>query len=144
MIHIYIDGGARGNPGSAALGFVVTDDQGNELYRFGAELGRCTNNIAEYASLIEALKYLNSKYPFLGNAVPDAEEFVVHSDSELVVRQMSGRYRVRDPKLVPLHREAKSLIGTRDDISLEYVPRSRNRAADAIVNRVLDGLDYFT
>jgi ribonuclease HI len=141
MMNVYIDGGARGNPGPAAVGFVVFDGNSNEVYRFGQRIGTCTNNCAEYTALVEALKYLNERgdgttAPFQGN-----ERVTLHSDSELLVRQINGTYRVRDPKLIPLYRTARKLLDGGGDWRIVHVSRRANRTADAIVNRVLDGLD---
>jgi len=102
---VYIDGGARGNPGPAAIGFVVFDDHRSELYRYGTRIGMSTNNCAEYTALIEALTYLASENPHADISNSD-EPVTIYSDSELIVRQMIGVYKVKDPKLVPLHRKA--------------------------------------
>ena len=144
MLSVYIDGGARGNPGPAAAGFVVVDERGVELHRYGKLLGTATNNCAEYAALIEALKYLSGRNLQPPQDAHEGEGIVIFSDSELLVRHMHGHYRVRDKKLIPLFHEAKDLIATLGEIRIEYISRKKNRPADIIVNRVLDGLEYDT
>jgi len=145
MYRIYIDGASRGNPGPAAAGFVVLNDRGDEVHRFGKPLGYSTNNRAEYEALTEALQYLLD----LPVRMPKGrsrrvEAPVIYSDSELLVRQMNGLYRVRDPNLKVLSEKARALLENLGDIHIVHIPRSQNRAADALVNRVLDGCDNST
>jgi ribonuclease HI len=140
MYRIYIDGASRGNPGPAAAGFVVLNNRGDEIHRFGKPLGYSTNNRAEYEALTEALQYLLD----LPVRVPKGRSRsvqvpVIYSDSELLVRQMNGLYRVRDPNLKALNEKARSLLESLGDIRIVHIPRSQNRAADALVNSVLDG-----
>jgi ribonuclease HI len=127
---IYVDGGARGNPGPAAIGFVVYDDARQELYRYGAPIGTHTNNYAEYMALIEALSYLVS--------VHHERMATIYSDSQLIVRQMNGQYRVKDPTLVSLHRKARQLTKQIHGLHITHIQRDENKVADAIVNSVLD------
>ena len=134
---IYVDGGARGNPGPAAIGFVVFDDSHTELYRFGAPIGVRTNNYAEYSALIEALTYLRSKNTYT-ETVSSNKPATIYSDSELIVRQMNGEYKVKEPKLIPLHSKARGLLDQIDAVRIHHIRRKENRIADAIVNRVLD------
>ena len=139
---IYIDGGARGNPGPAAIGFVVFDDHRSELHRYGTHIGVSTNNCAEYTALIEALTYLASENLHVDISNSD-EPVTIYSDSELIVRQMIGVYKVKDPKLVPLHRKARKLMDRHDSVHIHHIPRKENPIADAIVNRVLDNRDIY-
>jgi ribonuclease HI len=149
VIEAYIDGGCRGNPGNGAVGYVVLKD-GNELCRFGKKIGRCTNNVAEYSALIDALEYLKSKAdevspadsgsPAAGNEGP----VTVYSDSELLIMQMTGRYRVKSGKLKPLYEKAQRLLKEMKYIRLVHIGREKNKTADLIVNRVLDDRDYKT
>jgi ribonuclease HI len=143
MYSIYIDGAARGNPGPSAAGFVVLDGKGEEIHRYGRALGSATNNCAEYKALIEALNYLLNlaDQRHIGRRI-DAQAPVIYSDSELLVHQMNGRYRVRNPNLIELNRKAKELIGRIGYVRIVHIPRSQNRTADRIVNRILDGLEY--
>ncbi len=137
----YIDGGARGNAGPAAIGFVLFDDHGRELHRYGKKIGRCTNNCAEYAALIEVLTFLAGKNPLTIPSRKD-ETVTIYSDSELMVRQLNGIYRVRDPKLLPLYKRARDISSHFNRVEILHIPRAENRLADSIVNQVLDNRDY--
>lgn len=107
---------------------------GIELYRFGKQIGRCTNNVAEYSALIGVLEYLTSMAA--GGPV------VVYSDSELLVMQMTGRYRVKSGTLKPLYEKARELLKEMKDVRLVHIKRDKNKNADWIVNRVLDDREY--
>jgi ribonuclease HI len=124
-----IDGGARGNPGPAAYGVVVRNAQGEVIKEWGEYLGIQTNNVAEYSALVAALDYaLRERYLALK----------VLSDSELLVRQMRGQYRVKNPALREFYDRAQALARKLQQFSIEHVLRERNRAADRLVNQVLD------
>ncbi len=125
----YIDGGSRGNPGPAACAVVVQDSTGNPLTSFFQFLGRTTNNVAEYRGLLSALDYAQ-QHPHL--------KVRIFSDSELLVRQIQGRYKVKSLDLKPLHAEALRLISRLQGFSIEHVRRERNREADRLVNQALD------
>ena len=126
---IHIDGGARGNPGVAGLGVHVADAQGATLATLFGYLGHQTNNVAEYAALLVALRYA---------AGERAESVVIRSDSELLVKQMRGEYRVKSPGLVPMYRMALRLAERLPKLTLQHVPRARNKKADALANRAMD------
>jgi ribonuclease HI len=126
---IHIDGGARGNPGEAGFGVHVSDGEGLLLAALYGYLGIQTNNVAEYAALIAALRYA---------VKAGAESVLIRSDSELLVRQMAGTYRVKSPGLIPLFKAACRLMEGMPDVRIEHVPRSRNREADALANRAMD------
>jgi len=126
---IHIDGASRGNPGEAGFGIHVTAEDGGERASLYGYLGRATNNVAEYQALLHALRYAAG----LG-----ARRVHVFSDSELVVKQMDGRYRVKHADMVPLHREAKALMDRFADAKLTHVRREQNREADRLANRALD------
>lgn len=128
-LHIHIDGASRGNPGEAGFGVHVADDRGQTAAELFGYLGRATNNHAEYQALLHALRFA------LGRGASRVRLF---SDSELVVRQVSGAYRVRHPDLVPLHREALALLRRFPEASLSHVRREQNRDADRLANRALD------
>jgi ribonuclease HI len=128
-LHIHIDGASRGNPGEAGFGVFVTAEDGREKASLYGYLGRASNNVAEYQALLHALRYA------LGRG---ARRVRVFSDSELVVKQMDGRYRVKHPDMVPLHREARVLLGRFADARLTHVRREQNRDADRLANRALD------
>ena len=136
MVDVYIDGGCRGTPGDGALGFIVKEG-GLELYRFGKHIGNCTNNVAEYKALICALDYL------LKNGY-GKRKITVYSDSELLVKQIEGTYRVRSDVLKPLFSDAVRLIREARNVRLVHINREKNRIADRIVNRILDRKDYKT
>jgi ribonuclease HI len=126
---LYADGGARGNPGPAASGAVLYDEDGDMLEEIGTFLGVTTNNVAEWTGLIEGLK---------AALVRGVDEISIRLDSELVVRQLSGAYRVKHPGLIPLHAQAKTLLRKFGRVDVRHVPRKENKAADAVVNQVLD------
>ncbi len=124
-----IDGGSRGNPGPAAFGVVIRNAQGQVLAKVGDYLGSTTNNVAEYSGLLAALDWaIREKHTSLK----------VFSDSELLVRQMRGQYRVKNPDLKRLFERAQSLVRKLDLFSIEHVRRNSNRDADRLVNEVLD------
>ena len=145
MYDVFIDGAARGNPGPSAAGFVVLNGRGEEIHRCGRALGSTTNNRAEYEALIDALTYLVGREEHESpGTTPHDHSAVIYSDSELLVHQMNGRYRVRTPALIELNRNARELVARIGDVRIVHIPRSQNRTADTIVNRVLDGLDLYS
>ena len=129
ILRLYTDGAARGNPGPAGLGVVIEDDQGMRLRGVCRYLGRATNNQAEYQAVIEGLQAV---VPW----TPDRLELFL--DSQLVVEQLAGRYRVKNPDLKPLHRRARELIDGFPELVISHVERSKNRGADALANRAID------
>jgi ribonuclease HI len=129
ILHIHIDGGSRGNPGDAGFGVHVATAEGEERAALYGYLGRATNNVAEYQALLHALRYALAR---------GATCVRVFSDSELVVKQMDGRYRVKHPDMIPLHREAKALMGRIPDVRLTHVRREQNVEADRLANQALD------
>ena len=126
---IHIDGASRGNPGEAGFGIHVADALGETRAELYGYLGRATNNVAEYQALIHALRWAKR------HGLPEVR---VCSDSELVVKQMSGQYRVKHPDMLPLHREAQILMRGFAKASLSHVRREQNREADALANRAVD------
>ena len=124
----YSDGASRGNPGPAAIGAVIFDPEGREVYRLARRLGTATNNEAEYRAAIAALEAALA----LG-----ARRLDLRMDSELVVRQMSGRYRVRNPRLARLHARMLALRQRFEEVVVQHVPRTENRLADALANQAL-------
>lgn len=125
------DGASRGNPGPAAAAFVLLDD-GHEVAHGSRYLGRRTNNEAEYQALIDGLEAARSFRP---------ERLEVLLDSELLVKQLSGRYRVRDARLKPLWERARALLAGFPQVEVRHVPRGLNRRADALANAALDAAD---
>jgi len=124
-----IDGGARGNPGPAAYGVLITDAAGNKLAELSRYLGIATNNHAEYAALLAALEFATAHgHPGLK----------VLSDSELLVRQMQGRYKVRSPELRELYDRVQTLRRKLEWFDIEHVRREQNREADRLANLAMD------
>lgn len=123
------DGGSRGNPGPAAYGFVLTDPQGREIEARGEYIGTATNNVAEYRALIAGLA---------AAVTHGASPLAVVMDSELVIRQMTGQYRVKHEGLKPLHREARETAAKLPLVSWSSVKRDDNSRADGLVNEALD------
>jgi len=125
-----VDGGSRGNPGPAAAGVVIFEaDSGIVLYQAGYFLGRATNNIAEYSALVAGLQAALEL---------QAEQIEVLSDSELMVRQMNGEYRVRNAGLKPLYEQAKTLARKFREFTITHVSRRQNKQADRLVNKALN------
>jgi ribonuclease HI len=123
------DGASRGNPGLAGLGVIIRDDAGKRVETIGKFLGVTTNNQAEYHALIEGLEAAAKYGP---------ETVTVRSDSELMVKQMNGQYRVRNPQLLPLYSRAAELAGAIPEITFEHVLRHLNKGADEIANMAID------
>jgi phosphoribosylglycinamide formyltransferase-1 len=128
-ITIHIDGGSRGNPGPAAAGFILTDPAGRKLQAKGLVLGETTNNVAEYTALIHALQAAKT----LG-----ATEVGVLSDSELLVRQLTGLYKVKSETIKPLYERANDLRMQFDCFTIRHVMREQNKETDRLVNQALD------
>jgi ribonuclease HI len=126
---VHVDGGARGNPGPAAIGVVVSDAAGAVVDELGEPIGETTNNVAEYRALLRGLERAQA----LG-----ATEVEVVGDSELVAKQVNGQYKVKHAGLKPLHAEALRALAGFDGWRVRTVPRAQNAAADALVNAALD------
>ncbi len=129
VLRLHVDGVSRGNPGEAGFGVHVTGEDGREVASLYGYLGRATNNVAEYQALLHGLRFALAR---------GASSVEVYSDSELLVRQIGGRYRVKNPGLQPLHSEAKALLARFERARVQHVPRERNREADALANRAVD------
>lgn len=131
VIHIFSDGGSRGNPGPSACAFVVTDTKGNVLHKESIYLGEATNNIAEYKGLLNALQWIEKNYS------PSLIKF--YMDSELVIRQIKGEYKVKDGNLKTLYEEViKIRKNLKSKIVFQHIPREKNKLADLLVNHELD------
>ncbi len=129
MITAYTDGGARGNPGPAGYGVHVLDAEGNTLAELIGPLGHATNNVAEYSGLIAALQW----------AVDHGHDHLrVRMDSELVIKQMRGEYKVKHATMQVLHADARRLITQLDRVTLEHVRREQNKVADGLSNQAMD------
>ena len=129
MITAYFDGGARGNPGPAGYGVHIVDDQGNVLSEQHGSLGIATNNIAEYHGLIAALQWAVEH---------DVKAFTVRGDSQLIVEQMRGNYKVKNEGLRPLYLQARMLVMQIGDVRFEHVRREQNKDADRLSNLGMD------
>lgn len=129
---LFTDGGARGNPGPAAYGFVLESEDGDVLAAEGGAIGITTNNVAEYSGLLAGLR----------KAIEAGiHELEVISDSELMVKQMRGEYRVRNAALIELNEEAEALARRLGTVEYRHVKRAHNELADKLVNEVLDAAE---
>ncbi len=128
----HVDGGSRGNPGPAAYGVVIEGAGGAPVAKLSKFLGRATNNVAEYQGLLAALEYaLEYHHPRLR----------VLTDSELMARQLEGRYKVKSRDLKPLFERARGMILRLEHFSIRHVPREKNAEADRLVNQALDAAE---
>ena len=130
---LFTDGGARGNPGPAASAFVLEAEDGTVLEARGTAIGVATNNVAEYRALVDGLRRASEL------AISELE---VVSDSELLVKQMRGEYRVKNEALRVLHRDASTLAGRIGRVTYTAVRREQNELADKLVNEALDSASY--
>jgi ribonuclease HI len=129
MTTAYIDGGSRGNPGPAGYGVQIVDDDDQVVAELYQSLGTATNNIAEYQGLLAALEWA---------IVQGLRTLHIRSDSELLVRQLKGEYRVKNPGLQPLFEEARERIARIGNVTFEHVRREFNREADRLANLAMD------
>ncbi len=136
-VTIYTDGGSRGNPGKAAVGAVFCNEKGEKVKESGKYLGDdLTNNEAEYEAAIFALEKFKALF---SKRLAKETEVVICSDSELVVKQMHGKYKIENEKLQPLFLKLWNLCLDFKKVRIKSVPRGRNKDADRIVNETLDG-----
>ena len=126
---IHADGAARGNPGPAAIGATIKDEQGKLSAHISQRIGKTTNNQAEYRAIIAALE----KAVSLG-----ATHVELKSDSELVVKQLNGKYRVKKAELKPLYQQVKHLQNSLENCTINHIPREQNAEADSLANMALD------
>lgn len=126
---VHVDGGARGNPGPAAIAIVVSDEEGQVIHEASETIGRATNNVAEYRALLLGLRRARE----LG-----ATEVEAVNDSELIAKQVNGQYKVKHADMKPLHAEALAALGEFDTWTVRTVRREQNAHADALVNAALD------
>jgi len=128
-IIVYIDGGSRGNPGPAAAAFILTDSAGTQLQAKAFFLGRTTNNVAEYNAICKALEAAKQ----IG-----AKQLTVFSDSELLVKQINGQYKVKSEQIRPLFQQAVNLLGKFENWKVQHITREENADADELVNQALN------
>jgi len=129
MHHLYVDGGSRGNPGPAGIGAVLADPDGEPLETLATYIGEATNNVAEYQAMISGLELALDR---------GVTRLAIFSDSELIVRQLEGAYRVKNEGLRPYYQQAKSLLSRLDEYEISSIPREANAHADELVNQALD------
>jgi ribonuclease HI len=130
---IYTDGAAQGNPGPGAIGVVIKDENGPILEKISQRLGVTTNNQAEYQAIIIGL----------GKAISlGVKNVAVKSDSELVVKQLNGQYKIKNVVLRQLYQKVVQLTGSLESFSISYIPREQNKAADALANKALDSPNH--
>ena len=125
-----IDGASRGNPGPGALGLVIYNDQGEIIAEGKETLGICTNNVAEYQALIKALEMAKDLH---------LSSLLVKSDSQLLVRQMLGHYKIKDEKMKALNHKVQTLLKSFEAVEFCHVSREENKLADKLANEALDG-----
>ncbi len=130
-MQIFTDGGARGNPGPAAYGFVIKDE-GKLLKEGFGKIGIATNNVAEYTAVIEALKFLENNFK--------GQDLDFYIDSQLVVSQLTGKFKVKNADIRELVLKVKQLEGSFKGVTYTHIPREKNTQADALVNLALDNL----
>jgi ribonuclease HI len=130
MITAFFDGGARGNPGPAGYGVFIVDDQGQVQAELSGSLGVATNNVAEYHGLIAALQWAADR---------DLKQLAIKGDSQLLIEQMRGNYKVKNEGLKPLYLKARMLVMQIGNVSFEHVRREQNKDADRLSNVGMDG-----
>ncbi len=135
-IIVYTDGGSRGNPGKAGIWVVFCNEKGGIIKKFGEYLGdNLTNNDAEYSAIIFALKKFKT---FFGKAISETSDVEIKADSELVVKQLNGVYRLTDPKIQQYFIEIWNLKFDFKSVKFRHIPREKNKEADRLVNEALD------
>lgn len=128
-LFIYTDGACRGNPGQGGIGAVIKDEEENTIKRISRYIGKTTNNVAEYTALLSALKAIKDY---------NTDYIKIHSDSELLINQLSGRYGVKNLALYKLYSKAVDLINKYSRVELQHIPREENREADSLANNAID------
>ena len=133
-LFIYIDGGARGNPGPAGIGVVMLDSGKKKIKEIYKYIGEATNNIAEYSALVCALEEAR---------VYGAEDIVLHMDSELVAKQLSGEYKVKNAGIRNLFEKAVEILKVFNSFEIKHIDRSQNKDADKLVNKAINLAGFF-
>ena len=129
LLYLHTDGGSRNNPGPAAWGFVIKDEKGDVLLERGEYIGETTNNVAEYMAVVKGLEEVIRQ---------GATDVIIKMDSQLIVRQMSGQYKIKQPHLIELAQMVKTLLAKFNSYRFEHVLRAFNKEADKQVNIALD------
>ena len=128
-IEIYIDGGSRGNPGPAGIGVVILDERGKKIKDIAKYIGETTNNIAEYNALLYGLEEV---------LIIRADEILINMDSELIAKQLSGDYRVKDSNIKPLFERALNMLKSFKSFEIKHIGREKNKEADKLVNKAIN------
>jgi len=134
-IIIYTDGGSRGNPGPSAVGVVFCNEKGEVIKKYSEEIGEATNNEAEYKAVIFSLKKFKALF---GNKLASQSEIELRADSELLIKQLNGEYKILEPKIQSLFLTAWNLKLDFKKIKFKIIPREKNKTADRLVNEALD------
>lgn len=130
LLNVYTDGASRGNPGPAAIGIIFKNKEGEIIWQKQETIGKATNNQAEYQALLRAMKHVNRFHP---------KKIVFHSDSELMIKQMLGEYKIKEPGIQDLFLKAwNKRIDLNKEIEFKLIPREKNHEADLLANRALD------
>jgi ribonuclease HI len=129
MVTIYTDGGARGNPGPGGCGAVIKDGSGKTIKEISEFLGHTTNNVAEYMGLVRSLEFIMRNKP---------DNVIIYTDSNLVVNQIQGKFKVKDRKIQPLHKYCTDMLKKLKSYQIMHVKREKNREADALANKAMD------
>jgi len=128
-VFLYTDGGSRGNPGPAGIGFLILDEKKKKIKDFCKYIGEATNNVAEYYALIHGLEEASAL---------KADEVVVYVDSELIAKQLNGEYRVKDINMKPLFEKTLSILKDFKSFEIKHIERSKNKEADKLVNKAIN------
>jgi ribonuclease HI len=126
---IHVDGASRGNPGEASFGFVILKNSGEIVHQESGYIGRATNNVAEYTALVRALEFAVRK---------KIKQVEIRSDSQLLVRQLTGLYKIKSEPLARLYHRCKELLANFEEFQIQHVPREQNQLADKLANFALD------
>jgi ribonuclease HI len=129
LLNIYIDGAARGNPGPAGIGVVITDAKDQIIQNISRYIGDTTNNVAEYTALIFGMDEARN----LG-----AKELVINTDSELLAKQLGGEYKVKNSALKDLYAKVKAMLSSFDEVRINQIEREKNKGADRLANKAID------
>ena len=132
---IFTDGGSRGNPGESAIGVVICNEKEQPIKKYGECIGYATNNEAEYKAVIFAMKKIKALF---GNKIAKNSEIEIKSDSEFLVKQMKGEYKVLDSKIQPLFLQAWNLRLDFKKVRIKHISRDKNQLSDTLVNQALD------
>ena len=129
QLTIYVDGGSRGNPGPSGIGVVILDANGKRLKDLSKYIGEATNNIAEYNALLYGLEEA---------LILRADDIIINMDSELVAKQLTGDYRVKDPNIRPLFDRAINMLKSFNNFEIRHIERAMNKEADKLVNKAIN------